>query len=396
MFDAAAARSAADSVYGYITRTAERSAEGASWETLSYRNEPIRRHDLWDGVPGIALFLADYALVTGSTEGAQLAADALGWSMAHAQSDPPPEPGRELGVGRGGAGLALAYLHLASVVPSALDRALEQARLVAASDPPREPGLLWGNAGQILTLVGVWRAIGERGLLDAALTRGARLRDDFLPGTLAAETQRPIPLGLAPGVAGIGIGLLALFTATGDEAWAAPIRQIATFLSSRARAETETAKGAAWPVHTGTDAPTGRQWCVGTPGTALFFAAASEALKDRELCEVTLAAGKSTYAQGDARHNPSLCHGLAGSAELLVALHHLTGDARWLERAAEFGDRAASYRASSPDGDVWSADEPGLVAPNLSTGAAGTGRLFLQLAAPDKVSPLFVGDLIAN
>src|SRR5688572_32190684 len=123
MLDAVGARAAADSVYAFLRRTAERSGEAVLWETLSYRNEPIRRHDLWDGVPGVALFLTDYAEVTGSNEAAQLAADALAWSVAHAQSDAPPDPGRELSLGRGTAGLALAHLPLARIFPTALDTA---------------------------------------------------------------------------------------------------------------------------------------------------------------------------------------------------------------------------------------------------------------------------------
>src|SRR5688500_2933095 len=255
MLDAVGAREAADSVYAFLRRTAERSGEGTSWETLSYRNEPIRRHDLWDGVPGVALFLADYAGVTGSDEAAHLAAEALAWSVAHARSDPPPEPGRELSLGRGAAGLALAHLHLARIFPTALDTAVEQARLVAAKAPsPRDPGLLWGNAGQILALVRVWHATGEQQLLEAAVARGAVLRD--LPGALAsAAAERPIPLGLAPGLAGVGIGLLALLTATGDDRWKPSVMSVAEALVSRTRAGVGAASGSAWPAHTGPNAP---------------------------------------------------------------------------------------------------------------------------------------------
>ena len=82
----------ADSVAVYLARTAQESGDGVSWESLSYQNETIRRHDLWDGVPGIALFLADYAAVTGSRTAKDLAARALAWSEARARTDPHPDP----------------------------------------------------------------------------------------------------------------------------------------------------------------------------------------------------------------------------------------------------------------------------------------------------------------
>ena len=235
----------AASVVSYLARTAQESTDGVSWESLSYQNELLRRHDLWDGVPGGALFLADYAAVAGSRAARDLAARALQWSEVQARTGPHPDPDGRPSLGRGAAGLALAYFHLA-----------------AAGDP-------------------------------AALDRAAH------------------------------------------------------------------------------------------------FAAAAAALDDAALLDTAIAAGEAPYAHGDARQNPSLCHGLAGGAELLVDLFRRTGDERWLTRAHEFADRASGYRTSSPDGDVWPADEPGLIAPNLSTGAAGVGRLFLLLAAPAKLGALF-------
>src|SRR5687768_3504953 len=99
----------AGSVVAFLERTAQESADGVSWESLSYQNEAIRRHDLWDGVPGVALFLADYAAVTGSQAARELASRALGWSEAQARGGPHPDPDGRPSLGRGAAGLALAY-----------------------------------------------------------------------------------------------------------------------------------------------------------------------------------------------------------------------------------------------------------------------------------------------
>jgi len=356
---------------------------------LSYQNEAIRRHDLWDGVPGVALFLADYAAITGSAEASELARRVLAWSVAQARIAPSPDPpGPNLG--RGAAGMSLAYLHLARIDTAALDRAAELAAQVAEAPPAQNPSLLWGTAGEIVLLLRVWEATHEEAFRSAAMRRGAMLGDETLPGVLAAVAQRPIPLGLAPGLAGIGIALAALHAADSGGAGSASIRHVADALLTRGRADDLTADGLAWPTRTDADAPLGYQWCIGTPGVGLFFAAAAAALDDADLRATALAAGETTYAHGDAKQNLSLCHGLSGSAELLIELYRLTREARWLERATEFAERAFAYCTTSPEGDIWPADEPGLVAPNLSTGAAGVGRLFLQLLAPDKTRALFL------
>lgn len=380
----------AESVVGFLERSAQESADGVSWESLSYQNEVIRRHDLWDGVPGVAVFLADYAAVTGSREARELAARALGWSEAQARTGQHPDPDGRPSLGRGAAGLSLAYFHLSAAGDSsALERAAHYANEVAGKKVGRNPSLLWGTAGEALLLIRAWRTTSDGGFLDAAVRRGVALRDDSLVGVLAAMEQRPVPFGLAPGLAGVGIALAHLFAATGDEQWAAPTRQVAESLRLRARADEAVSDGLVWPRHSGADAPTGYQWCLGAPGIGLFFAAAASALGDAALLDTALAAGEATYGHGDVRENASLCHGLAGGAELLVELFRRTGDGRWLARASELAERAWGYRIASPEGDVWPADEPGLSAPNLSTGAAGVGRLFLQVQAPSKVGRLF-------
>jgi hypothetical protein len=92
-------------------------------------------------------------------------------------------------------------------------------------------------------------------------------------------------------------------------------------------------------------------------------------------------AATTTLAYGDWRRNPSQCHGLSGSAELLLAMYRATGEPRWLERAHDYARQVLSYRIVTREGDVWPADEPGTESPDLFTGAAGVGHAFLRLQA---------------
>lgn len=47
-------------------------------------------------------------------------------------------------------------------------------------------------------------------------------------------------------------------------------------------------------------------------------------------------AGETVWAEGLLRKGPGLCHGVAGNAYALLALHKALGGANWLHRALEF------------------------------------------------------------
>ena len=127
------------------------------------------------------------------------------------------------------------------------------------------------------------------------------------------------------------------------------------------------------------------QWCHGAPGIGLFFAKAYEALRDAAYVATAEDASEATYRYGDGRANPTYCHGLVGSAELLVELFRVTGEPRWLERAHDFAQRMLAYRMVGPEGDRWPCDAPPWTAPDFLCGAAGTGHVFLRLLDPGRI-----------
>jgi hypothetical protein len=51
----------------------------------------------------------------------------------------------------------------------------------------------------------------------------------------------------------------------------------------------------------------------------------------------------------------------------------LTGENKWLQRAADFAQRAFTYRKADEEGVSWGADEEGFYSPDFMCGAAGTG-----------------------
>jgi lantibiotic modifying enzyme len=127
------------------------------------------------------------------------------------------------------------------------------------------------------------------------------------------------------------------------------------------------------------------QWCHGSAGIGLFYTKAYEVMGEESCLKTAKAAGENTFAYGDFRNSPIQCHGLSGNAELFIELYRLTQDNLWLERAHDFATRIFSYRITSPEGDAWQIDEPGLYSPDFLCGAAGIGHFYLRLGASDQL-----------
>ena len=408
-------REAADSVYRRLERTAEAVPDGVRWQTVGYHGEPEYDVRLYNGVAGIALFLADYSAVTGETRARVLAEGALAWCAAPARArlgedTPMRGPGMRQSLLVGRTGLGLAWLHLAAATGQ--EEHLAAARAIGDGVLAHGPGpfnlLLSGAAGEGHYLLRLLDATGDARYLEGAerwgdwLARQA-VRDEHgllwpardplavaPEGTRFAGGEPPARyLGFGVGAAGIGFFLARLHAATSRPAWGTLAREAADTLQRLARPAGE---GLQWPGEPLGEPPrtTYCQWCRGAPGVGLFFCAAGRALAERAYRRTAERAGLATYACGDMRKNPSVCHGLAGNAQLFLQLHLLTGHPDWLARAHEFARQALAYRTGGADGDIWAADEPGSTSPDLMCGAAGVGHFFLQLLEPVLVRfPLF-------
>lgn len=75
------------------------------------------------------------------------------------------------------------------------------------------------------------------------------------------------------------------------------------------------------------------QWCHGAPGIV-------GTVGDLIPVDLALAGGELTWRAGPLRKGPGLCHGTAGNGFAFLALHKLTGEPLWLERARWFAMHA--------------------------------------------------------
>lgn len=401
------ARAGADSVFSYLARTAEVVANGIRWPTDDYPDENVPYDGkvhfdgaIFLGVGGIPFFLADYYRLTGEARALELALGAARWCSAR---------DRMFGGDRwtpdalcfGRAGVGLAWVHLSTVAPegertTCLDNARRFGRRLLRGEPGPVTDHIGGAAGQGVFLLRLWEATHDERFLAGALHRAAWLaaqaRHDQQGCHWGVHGPRSrAQLGFAHGISGIAHFLLRLHEATADEPggrdgrWAALASKVAETLRSQAESDHGGLNWRHWLDRREGDRTGECQWCHGSPGVGLFFAAAHEVLGEAAYLDTAAAAGETTFSYGDVRGNPSQCHGLSGNAELFVELFRLTRDPHWMERAHDFATAALSYRRETPNGDVWQGDDLLSTSPDFLCGAAGVGHFFLRLLDPEAI-----------
>lgn len=345
---------------------------------------------LYDGVTGVALFLAALDRVRGSGEHRGLvlrAVEPLRRAFRQLARDPDRAERLRLQVGgMVGLGSAVyAYVRLgqwledASLLEDAhaVTALLTTARIVADT----KLDVVEGCAGAILALLALAAAAPGA---DAPLRIAAECAAHLLRARTATEgaprawaaVGKPALGGFAHGAAGIGHALLRLAARTGD----LKLREAAVEGFAFERALYDPAAGEWLDPRTGR-ALEQRAWCHGSPGAALARAGSLDVhggtapraelgwfLRDtRALADVSL---------------DHLCCGNLGRAEILLSAHQVLGDAALLDEARAIAVRALR-RARAAGGFALTrpGEAPGF-RPAFFRGASGVGYALLRLAAP--------------
>ncbi|MEV7929706.1 type 2 lanthipeptide synthetase LanM family protein [Kitasatospora sp. NPDC088779] len=305
--------------------------------------------DLGAGYPGVALFLAQLAGLTGEARYAEVARRAL--RPLPRLLERLAEHPEELGVVGSGAfaglgGIAYGLTQVSTTLDDAEIRSWigpAVALTTAAARAEDASGVFDGTAGGLAALLSVHAATGSAEAWQGAQLCAARLAD------------RPLPAapGFGTGSAGIGWALL-------------------RFAAEGGGARYEQAGLAALRAAVGQDLD--HSWCTGLPGIAL--AASDSAAGPTELVDSAV----RVLALGDPLPNHSLCHGELGALELLTGTaEHSVGHTVRNRRAGallETLDRSGP-RCGTPGG---------LGTPGLLTGLAGIGHGLLRLAAPERTA----------
>jgi type 2 lantibiotic biosynthesis protein LanM len=397
---------AARAVGDRLNTLAWRAGEKAGWLGLT----PVREErwgiaplgvDLYDGLPGVTLFLAQFGAATGEDRYAALARSALlGLRRRLKQTD---YPLRSIGAFEGWGGVIHLLTRLAILwnEPDFLTEAAAAVEgLTPLIDRDEDLDVIGGAAGCLLCLLGLYRFLPSPHVLAAAIRCGEHLLVRAVPRQEGAAWKTRLPAsapltGLSHGAAGIAWALIELAAVTGDARF-----QTAGLDGLRYERSQFDPKEGNWPdfrtkAH---DAGTSRcfevAWCHGAPGIALtrLRLLRHDAGETAALQEEIRAAVTTTCSRGfDFNH--SLCHGTLGNAEVVLEAGRVLGEQDWLDTARLWagrvldGIRAGGWQCATPGG----AESPGLM-----TGLAGIGYAFLRLAEPERVPSVLSLSLTAD
>ena len=359
--------------------------------------------DLYDGTSGIALFLGE---LFGVTKDQQFRRTALG-AIRNALADPANALTARPGFYIGSLGKAVVAARLGLILdcPRLIERSRVLCRLTMGLDIGFD--LMSGCASCIVGYLALHELLGDPDLLDRAIAMGDLLltRAERFPdgASWSSDRQRSTMnlTGFSHGTAGAAYALLGLFAATGKHEFRRTAEAALQYERSWFNNDERN-----WPdfrqvtrdVNAQTSClPCATTWCHGAPGIAISRMRAAELLPDlayrAEACIALATTAKHLSGWLDtARVNYSVCHGVAGNAEvLLMGLRsdtHPDDDLGTLiERAAQFGSVAYGLR-----GDSWPCGVGlGGENPSLMLGLAGIGYFYLRMAnenIPSVIAPL--------
>lgn len=368
--------------------------------------------DLYWGTAGVALALAELGYLTGDAACTETALGAIGHALGQAGQIPDRQ---RLSLFSGWVGLAFSAARVSALTgreePGAA--ALELLARVVSEVEPCEPDYLSGYAGAIVGLLALCTGTEDRPLLEKAAMLGDRLLDSadrsgpgyswrtgeaLMAGGERKRQARPNLTGLSHGAAGMGAALLELYAATGASRFLAGAKKAFEYEEHWFHPEEgnwpDLRNRASGPRSGGDRVIFSTHWCHGAPGIALTRLRAYELTGDEGYALQAAAALHTTRAWVDGAlasggENFSLCHGLAGNAEVLLA-----GDRLRVEppTGAQYGAAVARYGIEQYGAGErpWPCGTPGGTTPGLMLGQAGICLFYLRLYEPATPSSLYL------
>lgn len=367
--------------------------------------------ELYSGTSGIALFLAELHAVAGEAPLRRAAVGAIRQALSTADRLP---RSAEMGLYTGGLGITLAAARLGRILGDEELLVLSAQRLESAlrrRSPNREFDLMSGNAGTIVALLSLMEIHNDERLLHAAARFGDGLIKSAQSSGPARSWNTPTDLaqrnltGFSHGAAGAGYALLELFVATGNAKYRETAKK--AFNYERRWFNPETGNWPDFRLEPGerrqAKAPVSyaTAWCHGASGIALSRLRAWQILKDedcRREAELALRTTRQWIETwlGSGKGNYSLCHGLAGNAEVLWEASRVPGIDGASGRAQALDVARAGIELHGRRGNSWPCGNLSGPTPNLMLGYAGIGYFYLRLQNPDTPSILILSPAPRN
>jgi type 2 lantibiotic biosynthesis protein LanM len=348
--------------------------------------------DLYNGLSGVALFLAYLGAVTAEERYTNLAKAAINKILR--QVDASQSDVTFIGMFDGWGGIIYTLSHLSTLwnQPTLLRGAEKIVELLPDLITKDEQlDIISGVAGCIGSLIALYRCAPCDRTLATAIQCGDRLiafaqpmQHGIVWSTKISDTA---PLaGFSHGVAGIAWALLELASLSGEQRFHTTALAAIEYERSLFVAEvgnwldlrnfTSQVIDQSDNKHSCMTA-----WCHGAPGIGLARLLCLPHLSDRKILSEIDTALKTTIAHGFGS-NHSLCHGDLGNLELLLQASLTLNDPQWKTQVY----RHAAVILASINQHGWLCGVPlGVETPGLMTGLAGIGYELLRLAAPESI-----------
>ena len=378
-----------------VAAAAIRSKTSVTWLTLAYFAEAQRWQlqpmapRFYDGVSGVALFLAAVSSVSNQKEFRDLAMGAL---QGTRQSLELPVYQRYLlesgiGAGLGAASVGYAFACCAHFLGD--QSLLKDAGFVCDLITPAlikadtKLDLLSGAAGALLVFLKLHRMTGDEQLLEKAVLCGERLLQTRVAsdsGLRAWPTlEGKLLTGLSHGAAGIACALAALYRATGNGAYLDAAREGRAYEATNFDDAVENWIDLRYPR--GRDGYVFQcSWCHGAPGIALSRVGGMDALDDEGVrSDITHAINRTIKEPvGMPDH---LCCGNLGRADVLLTAGMRLGRSEYVEHAMTVTSTVVD-RARSAGHYLIGWDKSAFVS-SFHQGMSGVGYQLLRTARPD-------------
>jgi hypothetical protein len=214
-------------------------------------------------------------------------------------------------------------------------REAERALLESDNHPElfEHPDLYYGAAGWGIAHLQFFADTGDEYHLQQASRAAEYLRTTEQKSSEGSfwKVENDVPIGLAHGASGIALFLLYLYLATGDESLL-DLGQNALQFDLNHGVRTRDG-GISWPSKVGLSAPVYPYWRYGTAGIGKAVIRYSLVLPQEKYAQLV----EQIYLDIDRKYAlyPGFFNGLAGLCDLLLDLHHFTGEERYYRSAGK-------------------------------------------------------------
>lgn len=352
--------------------------------------------DFYNGLTGIAHFLAYLGDITGEKQYHDLALSALQTTrkaISMYLDDEALASRVRFTIGAfgelGGAIYTLAHFGKLYDMPELWEEAERIASRLQIEDD-QVFDVISGTAGALMSLLALYDVYPSQKVLEIAKACGDHLLKNSIQtedgvGWMTTEMSESPLSGFSHGVAGVGLSLLRLSAITGDERYKETARLALQYERSLFVPEKHNWLDLRNIYPDQADENFMVAWCHGAPGIGIARLEAMEYLPDDpKMVEEVNAAIETTIQQGFGR-NHCICHGDIGNLELLLNASIKLNDEQLRQNTYQIAE--ALLQTSVEHG--WLCGVPlGVQTPGLMYGMAGIGYGLLRLAKPDHVPSL--------